>query len=382
MSPHPPLTPQSVRDAHQRIEKYIHRTPILTSETLSALASTPQNGTQLLGTPWEGCQPAHPRMNLFFKAENFQRVGAFKARGAFHSLSRLSREQLKHGVITNSSGNHAQALALAAKTFGVPAFIIMPRISLQAKIEATKEYGANVIFSGSTSQEREETMNKVMQETGATFVPPYDHPNTILGQGTMGIEAMDQIDEILQLKEAKVGYAQGSVTKTYEEKQELNAIIAPCGGGGMLSGLAIAAAETNIKIFGAEPCFQGANDAEIGLKQGRRIDRVETLTIADGLRTPLGKITWSVISDPSKVHGMYSVSEDQIRAAMKLVLERMKIMIEPSAAVSLAVVVFNESFRKLVEEQSRGKAWNVCVILSGGNTSVEAIAALFQSSTG
>ncbi|KAF2482841.1 pyridoxal-phosphate dependent enzyme-domain-containing protein [Neohortaea acidophila] len=375
----PPLTRVSVQEAHRRIEPYIHRTPVVTCQTINTIASTPQsersenrsatpNGTHALSD-------ARPKVKLFFKCENQQKIGAFKARGAFHALGRLIEEDgidevRRRGVCTHSSGNHAQALALAAKQFNVPAHIVMPSISTPSKIAGTKSYGANVIFSGSTSDEREAVIQQVIKDTGATLIPPYDHPNIILGQGTQALELEQQVEDLL-FRDSSLGVP---------GKQKLDAVIAPIGGGGMLSGICTALAGTGIIVFGAEPNFEGANDAEMGLKQGTRIEKVKTLTIADGLRTPVGEIPWSIISDKTKLQGIYSVTEEQIKSALRLVMERAKLFIEPSAAVPLAVVLYNEDFRKLVEEQAGPGGWNVGVILSGGNTTVEAIAKLFAAS--
>lgn len=354
----PPLTRASVQEAQERIRPYIHETPVLTCSTLNEIVSTPQSLEALKGTQYERRTPATPTFKLFFKCENFQKIGAFKARGAFHALSRLSEEEKNNGVITHSSGNHAQALALAAKTHNVTAHIVMPSISTPSKIAGTRSLGANIHFSGSTAPEREAVVAELMKEhPGIVLVPPYDHPDIILGQGTQALELEKQ------------------VTNQYGKK--LDAVIAPLGGGGMLSGIATALYGTGIKVFGAEPNFQGANDGEMGLAKGERIKHVSTLTIADGLRTPVGEITWTVISDKQKVSGVFSVSEEQILAAMKLVLERVKVVVEPSGCVPLAVVLFNEDFRKLVERESGGRGWNLGVVFSGGNTTVEAIGRLF-----
>lgn len=358
------LTREGVQHAHSLIKGHVHLTPVLTNSTLSALASTPQTREALQGTEWEGREPARPVLRLWFKCENLQRVGAFKVRGAFHALERLKQEhpdtyaKLKDtGVVTHSSGNHAQALALAARTHGIPAHIVMPKISTPSKIAGTQGYGANVIFSGSTSQEREAVVADVIQRTGATLVPPYDHPAIMLGQGTLGLELQEQV-------QAAAG-------------RGLSAIIAPCGGGGMLSGVALSCLGTGTLVFGAEPSFEGADDARRGLLAGERVTAVKTLTIADGLRTPLGVHTWRVISDPEKVAGVYAVTEDQIKAAMRLVLERMKVVVEPSAVVGLAVALFNEDFRSLVEKKAGSDGWDLGVVFSGGNTTVEAIGKLF-----
>ncbi|KAK3054571.1 hypothetical protein LTR09_004300 [Extremus antarcticus] len=388
----PPLTRASVQEAHQRIKQYIHETRVATCTTLNILASTPQSercpssgaNTAYEPAPHSSIQQqdassytSQPHVRLFFKCENEQRIGAFKARGAFHALGRLIEDEgienvRQKGVCTHSSGNHAQALALAAKTHNVPAHIVMPKISTPSKIAGTKSLGANIIFSGSTSDEREAVIREAIEETGATLIPPYDHPNIILGQGTQALELEQQVEDML------VNHPDLGVSG----KKGLDAVIAPIGGGGMLSGIATALQGTGIKVFGAEPNFEGANDAEMGLKQGMRIKTVKTLTIADGLRTPVGEIPWSIISDKSKLEGIYSVSEEQIKAALKLLMERAKLFVEPSAAVPLAVMLYNEDFRKMVEQKAGKAGWNVGIILSGGNTTIEAIAKLFQPSTG
>jgi threonine dehydratase len=235
----------------------------------------------------------------------------------------------------------------------------MPKISTPSKIAGTQAQGANIHFSGSTSQEREAVVADVIKDTGATLIPPYDHPDIILGQGTMGLETQDQIEKMLG------------------EGEKLDAVIAPCGGGGMLSGIAVALKDTGIRVFSAEPSYQGCDDAKRGVEAGERITSVKTLTIADGLRTPLGDHTWRIISDKSYVQGLYAVTEQNIKDAMRLVLERMKCFVEPSAVVGLATILYNEDFRKMVESEAEGKAWNIGVIFSGGNTTIEAIAQIF-----
>ncbi len=267
------------------------------------------------------------------------------------------------------TGNHAQALSLAAQTMGIPAHIVMPGISTPSKIAATKGYGANVVFSGSTSTEREAVVADVFKETGARLIPPYDHPHIMLGQGTLGLEFKTQVEEMI---------AADSTRKT--KKKGLDAIIAPCGGGGMLSGVAISCEGTGIIVFGAEPSFEGADDCKRGLEAGKRIETVKTLTIADGLRTPVGEWPWKIISDKTKVRGMYSVSEDEIKKALRLVLERMKVVVEPSAVVPLAVALFNEDFRSLVEKEAGEEGWDLGLVFSGGNVSVEALGKFFAPS--
>ena len=251
----------------------------------------------------------------------------------------------------------------------MPAHIVMPTISTPSKISGTKSHGANVIFSGSTSVEREAVVADVIKETGATLVPPYDHPDIILGQGTQALELEQQVEDLLSQDESLGVHG----------KKKLDAVIAPIGGGGMLSGICTALQGTGIKVFGAEPNFEGANDAELGLLQGKLIEKVKTLTIADGLRTPVGHIPWSVITDETKLAGIYSVTEEQIKAALRLAMERAKLFIEPSAAVPLAVMLYNEEFRKRVAQEAGEAGWNVGVVLSGGNTTMEAIAKLFEA---
>jgi threonine dehydratase len=234
----------------------------------------------------------------------------------------------------------------------------MPAVSTSSKVEATKALGAKVYFSGSTAHEREAVTNDILKtlSPGIFVLPPYNDNFIILGQGTLALELESQVEAL------------GS---------KLDAVIGPLGGGGMLSGVATALSGTGIQVFGAEPNFQGANDAQRGLAQGKLIEDVNTMTIADGLRTPLGNITWSVISDKEKVKGVYSVSEDQIKAAMKLLLERMKLFVEPSACVGLAVALFDENFRSLVEREGGQEGWDLGIVLTGGNTTIEAILKIF-----
>lgn len=356
-------------------------------------------------------------MHLFFKCENYQRIGAFKIRGAFHALSRLSDDQVRNGVVTHSSGtpfpsplphmranlrlrlpgNHAQALALAARTRGVRAYIVMPTISTPSKIAATKGYGAAVIFSGSTSEEREAVVESVMARTGAVLVPPYDHADIILGQGTMALEMEEQFAELVERRPALSVHDGGvdasrrpsrtpgpraegeGVERRRHHPPRLDALVAPCGGGGMLAGVATYLSGTGTRVFGAEPSHQAADDCRRGLAASppARITSVKSLTVADGLRTPVGDIPWTVISDREKVQGVYAVSDEQIKAAMRLVLERMKVVVEPSAVVGLAVALWDEGFRGLVEREGGAEGWDVGVVLSGGNTTVEALAGLF-----
>ena len=291
-------------------------------------------------------------------------------------------------IDTLSIGNHAQALALAASTFNVPAYIVMPTISTPSKIAGTQHYTEHVIFSGSTSQEREAKVEEVMNETGAILVPPYDHPDIILGQGTTALELDEQYRRMIRSEKGEEPAVQcsGQVEVNGRSKEEegrgLDAVIAPIGGGGLLSGIATyfsepASSGKKTLVFGAEPSYQGGDDARRGLEQGKRIERVKTLTIADGLRTPVGVVNWGVVSDKSKLEGIYAVSEEQIKKAMRLVLERMKVFVEPSACVGLAVVLFDEEFRELVARKQGDEVWDVGIVFSGGNTTVDAIAGLF-----
>ncbi|VUC23983.1 unnamed protein product [Clonostachys rosea] len=367
----PSLTRRSVQEAAHRIQGRVHRTPVLSSSYVDSIASSPQTTAALKGTPWEGQKPATPRIHILFKCENLQKIGAFKPRGAFNAMLRYLEEQKAQGndptsqqnpvrFISHSSGNHAQGLSLAAKEIGCPAHVVMPSISMPAKIAATKGYGATVHFSGPTPPERLAVVDKLMSEPGYrnVFIPPYDHPDTLLGQGTLGLELQEQAVELLP------------------DDRRLHGIITPCGGGGMLSGVALSCQGTGIKVFGAEPSFEGADDCRRGLLAGQRVEHVRSLTIADGLRTPVGEIPWEVISNPENVQGVFSVSEDQIRSALEIVLQRMKIVIEPSSAVPLAVVLHNEDFRRLIETQCDEGTFNLGLVISGGNVDVRKLAEL------
>jgi threonine dehydratase len=373
-----PLTPSSITTAHEIIRPYIHRTPLLTSATLNEIASSPNPAAYLSESPpnpdsststngTTTSPTSHPKFSLHFKSEHLQKIGAFKARGAFHALSHLISQLTlpvvrARGVTTHSSGNHAQALALAAHTFGVPSYIVMPRISTESKIAGTRRYATEVVFSGSTSQEREEVVARVVRERGSVVVPPYDHVDIVLGQGTVGREVWEQFKE---------GEGSGG-------KEELDLVVAPIGGGGLLGGIATWFGDKKTKVIGAEPSFEGADDARRGLEQGQRIEVVKSLTIADGLRTPVGQVNWEIVSDKSKVEAVYSVTEEEIKMAMRLVWERMKCVVEPSGCVALAVVLFNKEFREWVAgQQKEGETWDVAVVFSGGNTTMKAVSALF-----
>ena len=276
----------------------------------------------------------------------------------------------------------------------------MPTISTPSKIAATQGYGAKVYFSGSTSDEREAVVKDVIRDTGAVLVPPYDHPDIILGQGTMALELEEQAKIMIEKNPALsvhhtgkqdvtnghgngTNHTNGTRTSSSMSKPgHLDAVIAPIGGGGMLSGIATALHGTGTYVFGAEPSFEGADDARRGLAANQRIPTVKTLTIADGLRTPVGEIPWTIISDKTKLRGIYAVSEEQILQAMELVLERLKVVVEPSAVVGLAVALYDEEFRSLVEREGGEEGWNIGIILSGGNTTVKAISKMFAVSDG
>ncbi|KAJ1326478.1 threonine dehydratase [Microdochium nivale] len=448
----PPLTRAGVQAAHERIRPYVHHTPTLTNATLTALASSPRKPSAAAAresadttssaevearakageVPSASGDDKTPVMRLYFKCENMQRIGAFKARGAFHALGRLMDEPgwlegggKDKGVVTHSSGNHAQALALAARERGVPAHIVMPTISPKPKIAATRGYGARIRFSGSTSTEREAEVAKVQQETGARLIPPYDHPDIMLGQGTLGLELQEDAAALIAAEEesgettATTGSTtaffdyrapqsktlernlrrQGTTTTTNgtsssssstpsqqpttkKQRKGLDVILAPCGGGGMLSGVALSCEGTGIRVYGCEPSHEGADDAKRGYESGKRVASVKSLTIADGLRTPLGSYPWSVIYERRLVSGFYSVGEDQIVAAMRLVYERMKMVIEPSAAVPLAVALYDQDFRDMVAREAGPEGWDVGIVFSGGNVSLEALGELFAASSG
>ena len=313
------ITPADVEAAARRIAGVAHRTPVMTCATLDELAGR----------------------RLFFKCENFQKVGAFKFRGACNAVSQLSDEDASRGVVTHSSGNHAQALALAAKMRGVPAFIVMPETASPVKRAAVEGYGAEVILCRPTLEARETTAAEVQQQTGATFIHPYDHPQIIAGQGTATLELVEQ---------------------TRELGTELDAVIAPVGGGGLLSGTCIAASglASPLRVFAAEPL--GADDAARSFAAGELIPQTGPNTIADGLLTSLGELTWPIIRD--HVEQIVTVSDEQIVAAMRLLWERAKLLIEPSSAVVLAAVL-DERFREVDGVESLG------LILSGGNVSLD-----------
>ncbi len=275
--------------------------------------------------------------SLFFKCEIFQRVGAFKFRGACNAVMRLDDAEAARGVVTHSSGNHAQALALAARLRGIPAHVVMPITAQAIKRNAVLSYGARVIPCEATLAARESTAAQVVAETGGTMIPPYNHPDVIAGQGTIALEVIEDVPD-------------------------LDAIIVPIGGGGMISGIALAMRELapRVKVIAAEPA--GADDAARSKDSGALLPQTRPVTIADGLLTSLGSLTWPVVRDV--VDRVITVEEPEIVSAMRLVFERMKIVIEPSAAVGVAVAL-GEAIRK-VEGARR-----VGVVPGGGNVDLD-----------
>ena len=304
-----------VRDAARRIAGRAHRTPVMTCATIDHLAGR----------------------SIFFKCEHLQKVGAFKFRGACNAIMKLPDELAARGVVTHSSGNHAQAVALAARMRGVAAHIVMPNNALRVKRRAVQGYGGRVVECVPTLEARETTAQAVIEETGATFVHPYNHPDIIAGQGTISLELVEQVPQ-------------------------LDAIVAPIGGGGLISGICVAAKGLNpaIRIFAAEPL--GADDAARSMAAGRFILQTGPDTIADGLLTSMGDLTWPIVRD--HVERVVTVTEEQIVDAMRLAWERAKLLIEPSAAVPIAAVLSDEF--KAVEGLDR-----VAVVLSGGNTDLD-----------
>lgn len=306
-------TIESIRAAAKRIAPYAHRTPVLTSRTLDERTGR----------------------SLHFKCELFQRVGAFKFRGACNAVMKLPDEVAARGVVTHSSGNHAQALALAAQLRGIRAHVVMPADSAAVKKIAVQGYGAEVIECRPTLADREKVVAEVAARTGGTLIPPFDHPDVIAGQGTIAVELLEQVPD-------------------------LDAIVVPVGGGGMISGVAIAAKsiKPTIRVYGAEPT--AVADAALGKRTGKLEKATEKPTIADGLRTSLGELTFPVVQ--ALVDEILTVEEHEIVAAMRLVWERMKILIEPSAAVGVAAVL-----------KSPPRECRIGIILCGGNVDLDAL---------
>ncbi|MBR59107.1 MAG: serine dehydratase [Myxococcales bacterium] len=301
----------AIRSAQQQIAAYVHQTPVLTSRAVNDIA---------------GC-------SLYFKCENLQKGGAFKMRGAMNAVLSLSNDAAQRGVVTHSSGNFAQAVALAANARGIPAHIVMPENAPAVKRRAVAGYGGRIVLCAANLAAREETAAKVQDETGATFLHPYDQPEVIAGQGTVALELVQQLESF-------------------------DAVVVPIGGGGLISGITLALRELRpeVPVFGAEPV--GADDAYRSKLAGERIPQTSPDTIADGLLTSLGEYTWPVIRD--LVHEIVCVTDEEIIAAMRIIWERMKIIVEPSSATVLAAVL-----NRSLADRMDGK--NVALVISGGN---------------
>ncbi len=313
------MTLADIRLAAERIAPIAHRTPVLTSRTFNAFAG----------------------VDAFFKCENLQRGGAFKIRGAANFIYSIPEAGRARGVVAFSSGNHAQAVAIAAASVGAPATIVMPTDAPRSKLEATRGYGARVVAYDRLREDREAIGGRIAAETGAALVPPYDHPWIIAGQGTAALEVMDEIPD-------------------------LDALVVCIGGGGLVSGCATAAKglKPSIRVFGVEP--EDGNDTFLSLRAGERREIPPPATIADGLRAQKpGAITFPIVQ--RLVDDIFLVTEDEIKTTLKFLLTRMKILTEPSGAVPAAAVLH----KKLPPEHRR-----VGIIISGGNVDYEMLAAL------
>jgi threonine dehydratase len=304
---------RQIQIATERIRPYIHRTPVLTSSSLDRLTG----------------------VRVMLKCENLQKVGAFKFRGATNAVYALSESEAARGVATHSSGNHAQALALAARLRGIPAYIVMPDNAPAVKKAAVNGYGGRISYCVPNQEVREKTLNRILSETGAVMVHPYNNPLVIAGQGTAALELL-------------------------EEHPDLDVLIAPVGGGGLLSGTALAATgiSPGIRVIGAEP--EMADDAYRSLQAGKIMPSINPQTIADGLLTSLGDLTFPIIRD--QVEQIVTVSEKAIIEGMRLIWERTKLIIEPSSAVPIGL---------LLEKKIDLSGLRVGVIISGGNVDLE-----------
>jgi threonine dehydratase len=309
------LNLDTIRAAHQRIRPYVHRTPVLTNSWLNDACSA----------------------TLFFKCENFQKVGAFKARGATNAVFALDDETAQRGVATHSSGNHGAAVGRAAKLRGVPAHIVMPSNSAKVKIRSVESYGAHVVFCEPTEESREIQCAEVINKTGATLIHSFENEHVIAGQGTAAMELLEDVPD-------------------------LDVIMCPVGGGGLLSGTAIAAKSMRpqIRVIAVEP--ENADDAAQSFRAGRRLVTEKKFTIADGLRTNIGEPNFAIVQQ--YVDDVVTVSEEAIVSAMRTIWETMKIVIEPSATVPYAAI--QES-----KIDIGGK--RVGIILTGGNVDLDAL---------
>ena len=315
------FTKERIVQVHERIKPYIHETPILTSSLIDEIA---------------GC-------SIFFKCENFQKMGAFKMRGATNAILQLSNEDQQKGVVTHSSGNFAQALSLAAKSLGITAYIVMPSSAPQVKKDAVKTYGGIIIECPPTLKDREETAQKIVSEKGATFVHPSNDIEVILGQGTAALELI-------------------------QKKPNLDIVVTPIGGGGLIAGTALAVSlfSERTKTIGAEP-FE-VDDAYRSLISGKIETNESTNTIADGLKTQLGDKNFPIIQ--KYVEEVIRVSEEEIKEALKLIWERMKIIVEPSSAVALAAIL---------KEPAKFKNKQIGLIISGGNVDLGKLGDVFSN---
>ncbi|WP_423748001.1 threonine ammonia-lyase [Gramella jeungdoensis] len=307
------MTKLKLENVQQKLQPYIHRTPVMKSRLLNEITGA----------------------ELWFKCENFQRMGAFKMRGAANAIMSLSEEKRKKGVVTHSSGNFAQALSLAAKSLDVPAYIVMPNNAPEVKKAAVRTYGGQITECPSTLKDREETASKIEKSTGATFIHPSNDLEVILGQGTAAIELL-------------------------QDHPDLDYVITPVGGGGLIAGSALAVKYfgNSCKCIGAEP--MEADDAWRSMQSGK-IETNETAnTIADGLKTNLGDINFPIILE--NVDKIIRVSEDEIKSALRLIWERMKIIVEPSSAVALSAII---------REKENFKNKKVGIIISGGNVDLQ-----------
>ncbi len=302
-------TVEDINKAALTIEPYVHRTPVLTSATIDRMSGS----------------------RVYFKCENYQKTGAFKARGAVNAVFRLEDEEGAKGVATHSSGNHAAALAYAARCRGIKAHVVMPDNAVPVKKAAAAGYGAEIIYCRATQQDRETSLDKVIKQTGAVMIHPYNDYRVIAGQATAALEFLEQVPD-------------------------LDTVIAPVGGGGLLSGtaLAVSSIKPGVRILGAEP--DAADDAFRSLQAGRIIPVENPNTIADGLRTSLGDLTFPVLKE--HVAAILTAGEEDIAGAMRLIFERMKLVVEPSAALPLAV---------LLTKGAEIKGSRIGLIISGGN---------------
>jgi threonine dehydratase len=307
-----------VRSAHQRIRPYIKRTPVMTNERLDAATGS----------------------SLFFKCENFQEIGAFKARGATNAVFSLDEAIARRGVATHSSGNHGAAVARAAKLRGVPAHIVMPSNSARVKIRAVESYGAQIVLCEPTEAAREAACAEVIKKTGATLIHSFENENVVAGQGTAAVEFLEDVPD-------------------------LDLMLCPVGGGGLLSGTAVAAKSIRprIKVMAAEPA--NADDAAQSFRAGRLIRTEKKFTIADGLRTNIGAPNFQIVQ--RYVNDIVTVSEEEIVTAMRTIWETMKIIIEPSAAVPYAAVTGFLAGKADVAGKRVG------IIFSGGNVDLDAL---------